>query len=276
MSIETNDGSKVDLSEINPREIHNKFSQTPEGKKLANKTRWSRYQNDLTKNEWQDLLGYDVNNLEHARLTYGITYLFIKNTNNSDSKIKFTPEEEKLLLLTAMIHDYPEGFTKKGDVTYELKTDQDEDGELEFISQIFVNTLGQENISISKEIKDILKNKDTKLGQAFNVVENIGYMRTGLIAWKKSKTTEESVSSNLVWLTSNTLSNIIPKITRQSFEYPPVADFLKRNQSLISDAFNSTPEVIFNKYKPEDQEKSKLKFNQSFKIWNEWISANSK
>jgi hypothetical protein len=269
-SAEITSNTNINPIEFNPRNIHRQFSQTPEGVKLANNTRFSIFQGDLDNNTWQKLLGYDVNNLEHGRLVYETTRLFIKHMNSSSEF--FNPEEEKLLLLTSIIHDYPEGFTSKGDVNYEVKKEQDEDNELTFINQIIINISGQENLNLSIEIKDILKNKNSKLGQFFNAIEKTGYLRTGLNAWKKSKVTTKPTSSNLVLLTNNVLLNQIPKLIEYASLYPPVNSFLKRKQKIISETFETMPNSIFDKYKPEDKETYILKFNYTQTRWSDWIN----
>ncbi|MFA6369246.1 MAG: hypothetical protein WCX20_02615 [Candidatus Shapirobacteria bacterium] len=148
------------------RNIHKDFSQTTAGNRLNNNPRYKDFIGELGIKEWQNILGFDVNNLEHGRLTQGITYCFINHINQSDSKIKFNNEEQKLLLLTAVVHDWPEAFTEKGDISYEIKSDNDEKEELALIEKIITEMLGPDSLEISIQIKDILEDKNSKLGMA--------------------------------------------------------------------------------------------------------------
>ena len=253
------------------RDVHKDFSQTTAGNRLNNNPRYKDFIGQLGIKDWQNVLGFDVNNLEHGRLTQGIVYCFINNINQSDSEIKFTTEEQKLLLLTAVVHDWPEGFTKKGDISYERKNENDEKEELALIEKIITEMLGPDSLEISIQIKNILEDKNSKLGMTFNAIERIGYLRTALIAWKKSKNTNEATSSNLVLLTNNVFLNTLPKTIEYSSIFSPVKDFLNSKSKLISDAFTNMPPSIFDNYKIEDQAKNIAKFNQAQNEWNEWI-----
>ena len=252
------------------RDIHKDFSQTAAGNRLNNNPRYKDFIGKLKTEEWQDILGFDVNNLEHGRLTQGITYCFINHINQTDSETKFTIEEQKLLLLTAVVHDWPEGFTVKGDISYERKSEEDEKEELALVEKIITRSLGSDSLEMSNQIKNILEDKHSKLGMAFNAIEKIGYLRTALIAWKKSKNTDHSTSVNLVLLTNNVLLNSFSKIIEYSYIYPPVNSFIKNKKNLISEAFDM-PLSIFDNYKIEDQPKNIAKFYQAKNEWAQWI-----
>ncbi len=128
------------------RDINRTFSETEIGQRLNENIRWSMFTEGLIlKNgEWQKTLGYDVNNLEHGHLTYGIANRFVVGMENSDSEIKFSLEEKRLLLLTAIVHDWGEGMTKAGDVNYNRKTKEDEKKELEALADGLKDSFGVE------------------------------------------------------------------------------------------------------------------------------------
>jgi len=253
------------------RDIHKTFSETEIGQRLNENIRWSMYVEELNleKGEWQKTLGYDVNNLEHGQLTYGIANRFVTAMENSNSEIKLSLEEKRLLLLTAIVHDWGEGMTKAGDVNYNRKTKEDERKELEALTDGLKDILGVET---TNQIKEILEDTTTKLGQIFNVIEYIGYMRTGLKAWKKSKEISDlKLAENLVWLNNNVLSNTTPKLIKYSEIYPPVKSFLESKKYIISEGFTNMPANIFNKYQPDEREKFLTKFQKSKDSWQEWI-----
>jgi hypothetical protein len=270
-SIEIPTSIKINNRDIKFRAIHKDFSQTKPGNRLANNARWPKYQGKLNNSEWQKMLGFDINNLEHGRLTYGITRSFIKKTNQSESKLNFNQEEQKLLLLTSLVHDWPEGITKCGDVSYDQRTIQHEKEELAVIEKAITDILGPQSSNISKQIKDILENKNSKLGKTFNIIEKIGYVRTGLISWKKSKNTNKNIF-NLNCLTKDVVSIHIPELIKHSY-YPPVSHFLKNKQNIISEIFSNMPTSVFDRYNPiEEKNKNIAKFNKASDNWTKWIS----
>jgi len=251
------------------RKIHRDFSETEVGQKLNENIRWSMYvkELDLKKGEWQKTLGYDVNNLEHGRLTYGIAYMFLNEMEKSDSEIRFSVEEKRSILLAAIVHDWGEGMTKAGDVNYNHKTKEDEKRELEALIDGLKDVVGEET---ANQVKEILEDTTTKLGQFFNSIEYTGYLRTGIKAWKKSKEISDlKLAENLVWLNNNVLSNTIPKLIKYSEIYPPVKSFLESKKNIISEAFLGMPANIFDKYQPAEKEKFLIKFQASKECWQE-------
>ena len=161
-------------------------------------------------------------------------------------------------------------MTKAGDVNYNRKTKEDEKKELEALADGLKDSFGVET---TNQIKEILENTTTKLGQAFNVIEYVGYLRTGLKAWNKSKKISDlKLAENLVWLSNNVLSNTIPKLIKYSEIYPPVKSFLKSKKNIISEGFTNMPTDIFDKYKPEEREKFTTKFQASKKDWSDFIA----
>ena len=272
MATEIPNSIEINGQEIKFRKIHQDFSTTEPGIRLKNNTRWSRYQGELNNQEWEKMMGYDVNNFEHGRLTFGITRLFIDHINQSDSEIKFNPEEQRLLLLTAIVHDWPEGITKNGDVSYDQKTTQDEAEELTGIEQIITGMFGQENLHLSKQIQNVLDDRNSKLGMAFNAIERIGYLRTGLRGWEKSKITPPEISTNLIWLTNNAILNQVSKLVEYSSIYPPIDSYLQKNKKLISEVFDLMSDSIFEKYNSvEEKGKNITKFNLAKNDWAQYI-----
>ncbi|MDD4937992.1 MAG: hypothetical protein PHX34_03165 [Candidatus Shapirobacteria bacterium] len=256
--------------------IHKSFAKTEIGKKLNNKTRWERYQkqgNDLANTDWINILGQDANNLTHGLLTYEFARLFIKHLNSSNSQIKLDQEEQKILLFTAISHDWPEGVTKKGDITLDLKTIEDEKKEINTIEGLITNLLGDNSLPIARQVKNVLEDSTSKLGNIFNAIEKIGYSQTGLNAWKKRERFDKLITPKLTLLSNNVLLNNIPKMIEYGSIYPPINSFLRNRQPIISDGFTKMPNSIFNLYieKPDLQEINRSKFKNAFEQWNDWI-----
>lgn len=253
------------------QEIHGLFSDTNNGKKLASEIRYKRYNlNDLSNKDWKNMLGGDVNNLDHIFLTYGISRAFIKYCPD-----QFTTEEQENLLLAADVHDWGESVIK--DITSDKKTAADEEVELIAIKNIATNIFGQledsellARINFVKET--IIKDSSTKMGQAFNAVERLGYLRTGLNAWQDSICIDETeIKEGLIWLTNNVLLNQIPKLIEYSEIYPAVKIYLHNTQDIISHAFNNLPNSTFDNYEVGDDRNNSIKKYENAKtLWQSW------
>ncbi len=281
------DGNRVTF-----RDIHRTFSNTELGQALAKKTRYDRYKpeedkpEEVKNKEWMRLLGADVNNLEHMHLTHNLTRLFIHYNENPlaswtkpiPADAQFNQRESEDLLLTAIVHDWGEAVT--GDKMFDLKKDSDEVEELEIMHEISQDLYGGgENTELLGRIRtvltDVLPNRSSKLGKAFNAIERIGYLRTGLRAWDLSHTQNEEkqeLTTGLQWLTNNVLLNQIPALVEYAQLYPAVHAYLTQNSDRISSAFNDLPDSVFDKYKDEINEK-RSSFEQAQKSWQNFIAA---
>lgn len=254
--------------------------KSEEGLILNGRERWERYKPESMTDlgEWQKILGYDVNNLEHMRLTDFIT-IGLVDLQNQNFPGSFSQEEKNILRKTAMVHDLPEADS--GDINYELKTDDDEKRELQLMRKILSQGSFPEVISKDEreQIILILKDKESKLGEAFNIVERIGYFRTGMVAWKKSeshKFNKEETLRHLKWITNNVLMNQIPVLVEKSDKFALVQHALGFYKETITAAFENMPEDVFEMYEIEKREEIKEKFRKSKKIWKDSIITNRK
>lgn len=248
-----------------------------QGKILKGSERWERYKpGQMTEvGEWEEILGYDVNNLEHMRLTDCIAIAMVDSQNEAVPG-SFSRKEKNILRKTALVHDLAEAIT--GDINYNFKTDSDEKNELQLMRSILEKPIFEENITTEEREKiiSILGDKSTKLGEAFGVIEGIGYFRTAMVAWKKSKLGEHQasgVSENLAWITSNVLSNQIPKFVEKSKKFVLVEKVLDFYKDRICDAFENMPAKIFDKYSPEEKENNRQKFETARNVWNDYLAS---
>lgn len=273
MSIENQISVMLDKDYLSFSEIHRRFSQTPPGQRLSQNTRWGRFQPEHVSNEqWINHLGVDANNLEHCRLTYGLTVWFINQQNKSDYQIKFDHEEQSILKLTALTHDWPEGITEKGDVNYEAKTQEDENNELSVIVSAITSVIGQsyEANEISHQVKSCLKNTSSGLGKAFNCIEAIGYLRTALLALPQSfTTTDDILSQRFQMLTGNVLYNSVPRLITYSKEFYPAKKFLSDRKNIITQGFDM-PDSSFDGYGYQKTEKLEY-FAAAKSMWQKWF-----
>jgi hypothetical protein len=254
---------------------------------LEENTRYDRYKpEEIYNREWVKLLGADVNNLEHMSLTYGLTRQFIKYNENPPATwdgpgpedARFNQQEKEDLLLTATVHDWGEAVV--GDKMYDLKKDSDEEEELEVMQKITQGLYGEEESAelagrIKTVLTDVLPNRKSKLGKAFNAIERVGYLRTGLRAWDVSNSLDQDkqeLKTGLQWLTNNVLLNQISTLVDYAQSYPAVDAYLKQNADRISSAFDNLPESVFDKYDAHEVAGNKAKFESAKAKWQEAIN----
>jgi hypothetical protein len=260
-------------AEIRFLDVHRAFAETPMGQALASNARYDRYRPDsIPPEEWERLLGRDVNNLRHMPLTYELAEAFLKGTPDA----RLSASEIQTLLLTAIVHDWAEADPDLGDITYDLKLDSDEKKESQILALMLRNRLGEilspETLgSIHKTVFD----RTGKLGETFNAIERLGYLRTALNAWRSTDNPFHSaeLTDSLEWLCSNVLGNQIEALLGYAMKYPPVAQFLSDSERTISQAFEKIPETVFSRY-PDSGAKSERqvqhdKFLRAKTLWEQ-------
>jgi len=246
-----------------------------QGKVLKKQERWEKYKPaQMTKiGEWEGIFGYDVNNLDHMRLTDCIAIAVVDSQNEAIPG-SFSREDKSILRKTALTHDLAEA--KTGDKNYESKTDVDEEEELQLMRFILGQKCFKKEISEKEkeQIISIMKDKTSRLGETFNVIESIGYFRTAMVTWRKSRLPEyqaNGVSENLVLITNNVLLNNIPKLVEKSKKFVLVKKVLDFFEDRVSEAFENMPPEIFDKYEPEFREKNREKFEVARNVWSDYL-----
>jgi hypothetical protein len=237
--------------EVSFARINNLFSQTSYGNVLKENVRYSPYKTEnIEKETWEKLLGADVNNFNHLFLTKGLTYSFIKACDNpgpewdgkATERATFSDRDKQILLLTATVHDWPEAIT--GDIPYPAKQKEDEDREMIILRGMFKEVLENEGISdtdiesTTAEIITVLLDKNTKLGRAFNTIEQLGYMRTGINAFNRSKNEHGLTKERLEFLGCKVTPHHLPYMLEYADVYPPVRSFIEYHRDVISEIFN--------------------------------------
>jgi hypothetical protein len=259
--------SRQDLSST----LYEKFKGTKEGQNLQSAVRYERYKPvSMGNSAWEKLLGADVNNLHHLPLTRNLTRTYLDHYAAQE----YSEAERELLLATAITHDWAEAIT--GDISYDEKQDHHEEEEHTILEMLLRESLGEET-SLPQEITETIKNRTTKLGQTFNMIERFGYLRTALRAWEErakllqQEKSEEELLDNLAWLTSNVFINNIPAILSLSSTYTGISTYLNNKGNLITEAFNSMPRSIFtHTSKPEEEE---IKWERAKYLWEKHQEA---
>ncbi len=260
---------------ISISEIYNTFKKSPDGIHLVKQIRYKIYFDSENSQSLeiaaQKNLGADLNNLKHMRLTLGLTQVLTRRLNIND-------EEKYKLDIASIIHDLPEA--KSQDKSYQLKTEADEKKESYFMKIIakeilFPNEAEKANFLINI-YKEIVEDRTSKLGEIFNVVERIGYLRTGLNAYNLSNRCIENPNRYL-WITHNVLMNQIPKLIDYSTKYNPVQDYILNSKNIITNAFQTCKERWSNNLdilylnSPLYSEDIKTKFNLSHEKYLHFI-----
>jgi hypothetical protein len=259
--------------------IHYAFAETEEGEKLASRIRYEKYKPAEVSNErWLELFGADVNNLDHMLLTRGLTRSIVRRLKQ-DRPGYLAPREEDVLEVAALIHDRGEASTKKGDVSYSDKTDEDNAEEMIQLAAL-LDRHHSEDLSDVKTLitdaLDVVRDTETKLGLVFNTVERIGYMRTALRAAEHIKNgTAPDCEEGLRWIVADVFGNQLKELINRIPEHPPVGTYLNNQAPSIWEAFKVVEPQTFTNYGSEQQEPKEEAFEAACREWRQWRIAST-
>ncbi len=230
---------------------------------------------------------------------------------------RFSEEQKIILLLAAISHDWGEasvGDTPQPDKN--KKAEQKEFKELLRIAsettvgqhktfgKIFhriepylrnVNTTLYNNVfralkwitrgdrelfgQIFKSIDQTLLQSGTKMADAFSVIEKLGYHRTGLIAWDKSKSREEGdeMIQRLHGMAFSVQTHNVESLVKLADTYPPVFAHLVSMADQISEVYATDPDEVAKvlmQYQGKDKthEGLKAKYIKHRDAWIAWRS----
>lgn len=217
--------------------IHQRFSQTNHGKTLATRIRFGTYKPDsITNEEWWTILGPDVNNLHHIYTTYLITREYVANHS------ELTYEDKTLILLAAITHDWGEAIT--GDILLPLKTEAHSRKEKELFDGLLVEYLGFAiDDTIRNKIVSIVFDSSNGLGRHFRLIEEWGYFRTALKAWKHACLTDyRELQKRLNTLTYSVFANDLCSLIQATSHSTAIhTHFTQKARSIISHVCDTMP-----------------------------------
>lgn len=174
-------------------------------------------------------LGDDVDPVVHGYYqAVNVAIPFVKAQNEGRNR-SFTYDEAKDLVLANLYHDVHEAYT--GDIPYPDKTRESDEAELK-VSYSTLAELGM-HPNLNGRINRVMGDFDgeTFVGRAFNLVEHIGYLETGLKAWNlrdcPTLTQDEKDRSREMGL--KVVASAIPKITDYKWTHSYVGDVLMSN-----------------------------------------------
>jgi len=260
------------------RDIHERFTATSYGKTLAANIRYRFFKPpEVTHAEWERLLGPDVNNLEHHWVSVRVMRAFLHG--NTD----FSREEQEILLLTAVSHDWAEAII--GDIPYGQKTTGEEDEELRLIPHIAEECFGEELRSgIRATIEQVLQGKPhlrrtgegSKLSHAFEAVEQLGFLGTAGRAWaeaRKNDALSPVLHGNLQWLGIEVHAGQMPILLRYAEIYPAVRRYLFGTRHRITDVLRG---CVPSSCPPEGAQRESAesivrRIPETRAVWEKWL-----
>jgi hypothetical protein len=224
--------------------IHDSFAETEHGITLAACVRWNKYKPvEISNQRWVELLGPDANNLDHLVDTYNLTSDFIARTDCLQPGL-LAPRDKAVLKISAITHDWGESI--KPDINYFDKTDADEIEEQQIFFDNLANfyTGGDTDVQelITEALETVIFDRESRLGGMFNVIERIGYMRTGLRAAEHVReATAPDCADHLRWLAACVLSSDhATHLIRNSRQLQAAQHFLVLREVDITDAFEAS------------------------------------
>ena len=184
----------------NKKLSHKKFEESYYSEKLKTQIRFAPFKPAHISNEkWVKTLGADVHNLNHMKIMRGLCKSFAKYFED------LSTEDIELLAETAEVHDWAESII--GDIPAPEKTLVDKKNEQKILRYLFKKY----KLPNKERILSILFNENDSLFHIFELFEKIGYFRTALIAWEKSKTEKDEIlKENLKDLTTSVVSKQYP------------------------------------------------------------------
>jgi hypothetical protein len=267
----------VDAPEDTFMALYESFAASELGQALGETVRYERYKPAFVDNEeWQELLGADVNNLAHLKLTYGLTRAFLVGCREANSmECRFSRREEAILLTVAVVHDWAEALKHIGDVSFDLKTAAQEKAEHQELARLLQ---AHESGSIDvASVMDVIKHPESLLGRAFNAIERVGYLRTALRAWEQVPAVmqdrvrpleqREELGEGLVLLTQNVLFNQIPTLLGYERQYPPVRSYLDQKAPRITEALTGIHAVKLDWYDADLRYPNSKKHIEALRLW---------
>jgi 5'-deoxynucleotidase YfbR-like HD superfamily hydrolase len=272
----------VDGGEIRFTEIHEKFAQSHFGKHLDDQLRWLRFKPEaISREAWIGApLGADMNNLKHMPLIAGLAKSFLKHQEPGK---ELNRTDSQIMVLASEVHDWGESITD--DKSFDQKSVVEDEEEAHMMLFLLKRILGGKisNETLMK-VYSTVKDRDSRLGQIFNAIERVGYMRSGLNAWTASNKPQGEVMRNLSpeleselreslqWLASNVAGNQVGKLLEYAEIYRPVGVYLELVRDRISDVFTGMPVLVFEKYSTEGEKENEQivqvqKFLKAHKAW---------
>lgn len=204
--------------------FHNQYALSEHGEKLAESARFGDFKpNWVGTEQWCDLLGPDVNNLDHMPHTLRIADKFIT---------KQGVENPHPVLLTAITHDWAESIV--GDIAHPSKTAETEAEEMEAYKWVSWDVLRDRSPNHLSTVLPVLTGEHEYHARVFKAIEYIGYCSTGMRsrlvadglneglidANTESRTEKIQLVGGLYALHAAVAESSLPKLITMAEEFP--------------------------------------------------------
>lgn len=182
------------------------LENTEYGKTLQNNARWSQFKPDwLAVNQWEYILGPDVNNYAHMGYMADLTDDYIKSAERLGSG--FTKFDAQLLRDVAYIHDFAEaidGDTPDPEKKFDKQAhEQERRSMIKVLGAVCVS--GAEARDVAEKVLPVMQGRHF-LSHHWRAIELIGYTETTRIAGIKA--TEMLELREALWLTPDQESEL--------------------------------------------------------------------
>lgn len=214
--------------------IYSEFCASQYATELAGRPRFDRYRPQaVDASEWIALLGPDVDNLRHHEVVLSQTVDFLHDSKNQRPRVHltdFTPAEENLLISVAITHDW--GERKNGDINRLLKTLDDEEAEMVELSRLIIEF--SNDAGLAQSVIEVLTDKESKLGRAFDSIERVGYLDTALKAAEEYyKATGDELRYALASIVGSVFSNNLDILVGYADDYDYTKKYLIQNKGRL-------------------------------------------
>jgi len=250
--------------------IYDGFAATPDGAVLGEEERYAKYNlTDLPHEQWTELLGPDVNNLAHMRVTYQLTQAFVRYSQVHQPGLLGPDADVPLLLIAAISHD--QGEAKVGDISFGDKTAADTAREqqafTEHADEFVPDASALLRHFLQRARDEIIFDHTTRLGSMFNAIERVGYLRTALRASQRlQQETAGEAAVGLRWLVADVLGNQTEALLDYTDDYAAVASYLGKHATAIDQAFALVTADDFRHYGEQRDEKL-ARFTAAAQAW---------
>lgn len=157
-------------------ELYHALGNTDYGDTLRDNIRFGSFKPDFLENwQWAEILGQDVNNLEHMEHTAGLTAWYIFEADRLG--VPFSQVDQDILMTTAYTHDFAEAID--GDVPDPLKkTDDDTKRQERNSFYLVASAVTDYPDNLTELVMDVTQGRH-RLSRDFRAIEIIGYIETG-------------------------------------------------------------------------------------------------
>jgi hypothetical protein len=252
------------------KDIHRLFSRTEYGKRLASQIRFAPYKPSAVSNtEWERALGADVNGLKHAWETYKLTQRFLALTLQAGSEL--SKHDMELLQLAAVTHDWQEGVEEVGDVLDMKKTEDMHRKEMEVLRSVIPKVIEDIGLAarLQEALDEVLIDRQSRLGAMFRTIERVGYLLTGMRAWKKGSVIKGSYQQQFRYLAVQVFSHQVPKLLTAVSSFIPVIYFLRKHEEALSQ-IAALPDDEFRFFPPEGIDREAA---HDWELWDRFLEA---